>query len=158
MSLDIIQKYAGEIKTAFYSAFVFLNINTDIVKILLALMFLDTLFGIWKAVVMNRKIKAGILFEGIISKAMILLIPMVLALISKGVGYDFKLFPDIILKVLIMAEGFSIITSFYTIRTKKEPKDVDLITMILTSLRKIMMSFIGIWLKKLDEPLPNEDK
>lgn len=149
---DLLSKCANEIKVFVYSAFVFLNMNTDIVKILMILMFCDTLFGLCKAISLKRQIKFNILLEGLVSKAMILLIPMVLALIGKGLGYDFKVLPDTVLKILIVAEGFSIFTSLYVMRTKKEPENVDIITMILVSIRKALMSVINLWLKKVEDP------
>lgn len=155
---ELICKYANEIKVAIYSAFVFLNINTDIVTILLLLMFVDTFFGIAKSIKLKVRITFGRLFEGLMSKTMCLLIPMVLALVGKGLGYDFKILPDTILKILIVAEGFSIITSFYVMRTGKEPAEVDIVTMLLSSIRKGLMSLINFWLKKVEEPIGVENK
>ena len=149
---DLVSKCANEIKAAIYSAFVFLNINTDVVKVLMILMFFDTVFGLWKSFVMEKPIKVKILLEGVVSKAMILLIPMVLALVSKGLGYDFKILPDTVLKILVVAEGFSIFTSWYVIRTKKEPENIDIITMLISSIRKGLMSILNIWLKKVENP------
>lgn len=147
---DFCVRYANEIKIWIYSSFVFLNINTDVVEILLLLMTFDTIFGIWKSFVLKKQILFSILLEGIISKAMILLIPMVLALIGKGLGYDFKPLPDTVLRILVVAEGFSILTSIYVVRTKKEPEDVDIITMLLISIRKALIGVINIWLKRVE--------
>lgn len=155
---DLVSKYGNEIKSLIYSAFVFLNINTDVVKALLWLMLADTAFGICKSIVMKRPFKFPILFEGFISKIMILLIPMVLALIGKGLGYDFKILPDTAMKILVVAEGISIFKSFYVIRTKKEPEDVDIITMLIISIRKGLMSLINFWLKKVENPIIVENK
>lgn len=154
--MDIIERYANEIKTAIYSAFIFLNIDTDIVKVLMILMFLDTVFGIGKSHVMGRYFSFKRLFEGIISKSGILLLPLVVALVGKGLGYDFKFLPELIIKLLVTAEGLSILTSFYTIRTKKEPKDVDFISLIIISIRKGLMKVFGTFITKLENPLPIE--
>ena len=148
---ELLCKYANEIKVAIYSAFVFLNINTDVVKILLLLMFFDTCFGIAKSIKLKVKVTFGRLLEGVMSKTMCLLIPMTLALVAKGLGYDLKILPDTILKILIVAEGFSIITSFYVMRTGKEPAEVDIVTMLLTSIRKGLMGLIHLWLKKVED-------
>lgn len=155
---EIVSKYGNELKGAIYGAFVFLNINTDVVKILMLLMLIDTGFGIAKSIKLGRKITFGRLLEGVMSKTMCLLIPMVLALAAKGLGYDMKALPDTILKVLLVAEAFSIITSFYVMRTGKEPKDVDIITMLLNSIRKGLMSLVRFWLKKVENPVPAENE
>lgn len=155
---EIVSKCGNEIKGVIYGAFVFLNMDTDVVKILMWLMLFDTVFGIGKSLKLGKRITFGRLFEGVMSKTMCLLIPMALALVAKGLGYDLKALPDTVLKVLVVAEGFSIITSFYVIRTGIEPKDVDFITMLLTSIRKGLMNLISFWLKKVENPIPVEEE
>ncbi|SHG27368.1 phage holin family protein [Flavobacterium johnsoniae] len=151
---ELLSKCGNDIKGLIYGAFLFLNINVDVVKVLLWLMLIDTAFGMFKSFRFGRKITFARLFEGVMSKLMCLLIPMVLALVAKGLGYDMKVVPDTILKVLVVAEAFSIVTSFYAIRTKEEPKDVDLITMLLNSLRKGLMSIFSSFLKKVENTVP----
>lgn len=155
---ELLSKYGNEIKGLIYGAFLFLNINTEVVNILLILMLIDTFFGIGKSYRLKAKITMSRLLEGIMSKTMCLFIPMVVALAAKGLGYDMKALPDAILKVLVVAEAISIVTSFYVIRTGKEPKDVDIVTMLLTSIRKGLMSVVSSFLKKVENPLEAENK
>ncbi|WP_119792026.1 phage holin family protein [Flavobacterium anhuiense] len=155
---EMLSKFGNELKGVLYGAFIFLNISVDVVKILLILMFIDTFFGVVKSLKLNISISFKRLLLGLVSKAVCLLIPVVLALAAKGLGYNMKVLPDTIIKILVVAEVFSIVTSFYVIRTGKEPKDVDIITMLLTSIRKGLMSVVSSFLKKVEDPLEVENK
>jgi phage-related holin len=150
---EILYKYASEIKAVIYTTFVFLNIDVDIVKILMLLMLLDTIFGIWKAIVLSKKVRFKILYFGLTTKTLILLIPMTLALVGKGLKtYDFTPLVDITLKILVVSEGFSVFTSMYVIKTKKEVENIDLISMLLSAIRKGLLNLIKVWLGKIENP------
>lgn len=142
------KEYLSEVKGLVYGAILFLNINIDIVKILLLLMLFDIIFGVAKAFVLNKQIRFSIMFKGVVTKVMLLLLPMVLALVAKGIGYDFKLLPDTFIKLFIVAEGFSIVTSCYVIKTGKEPEEVDLISAAISFLRNFLLNFFNALIKK----------
>lgn len=149
---DALLRYADQIKTMICTMFAFLNIDADIVKILMLLMFLDTVFGISKSIILRKDITKEILYLGLITKMVILLIPMVLALVGKGLGYDFTPIVDSVLRVLVASEGLSIFTSMYVIKTKKEVKNFDIITLLLSSIRKALMNLIKMWLGQIEQP------
>ena len=152
-TMDKYLKHFDEIKAALYSTALFLNINLEIVQILMILMALDTVFGIIKALRLGDQFNFGILFWGFSTKLLILIIPMVLALVGKGLGYDFTPLVDGVMKVLVLAEGFSIFTSMYVIKTKEKVKNVDVVSMLLSSIRKGFMSTINVLLKKIEKPI-----
>jgi hypothetical protein len=148
-----LSKYASELKTALYGVFLFLNIDTDIVNALIWLMLIDTAFGFTKACVMNENVSIKIMWWGLITKTLILLIPMVLALVGKGLkGYDFTPFVDVVLKVLVISEGISIITNMYIIKTKNKVKNIDFVSMLLNAIRKGMTSLLQKWLGQIENP------
>jgi phage-related holin len=152
-------KYGNQIKTAIYSVFIFLNIDVDVVKILIWLMIIDTGFGIVKSVVMGRRFSFKRLFMGLSIKTLVILIPMTLALVSKGLNtYDFTPLVDIVLKILLVSEGYSILTSMYVIKTKKDVKELDIVTLLLESLRKGLRGLIEMWLGKLENMNNYKDK
>ena len=132
-----IDNHLNEIKTALYSCFIFLNIDTDVVQILCYLMLIDTLSGIVKSFSLNKTFEFKILFFGLCSKLLILLIPMVIALVGKGISktYDFTSVLDAVLKVLVVSEGLSIITNFYVVKTGKKVKNIDIVTMLLSKIK-----------------------
>lgn len=146
--------HLNEIKTAVYLAFAFLNIDTDIVKVLMLLMLIDTLSGVVKSLAMKERFDFKVLFFGLCSKLLILLIPMVLALVGKGISktYDFSPVLDSVLKILVVAEGLSIISNFYVLKTKREIQNIDIVTLLLSAIRKGMLSIINSTLNKIQNP------
>ena len=149
---SIIENHMNEIKTAVYSAFIFLNIDTDVVQVLCWLMFIDTFSGIIKSFVLRKSFDFKVLFFGICSKLLILLIPMVIALVGKGISktYDFTSILDAVLKILVVSEGLSIITNFYVVKTGKEVKNFDIVTLLLSSIRKWMYKIIKSTIDKIE--------
>lgn len=149
---SIVENHMNEIKTAVYSAFIFLNIDTDVVQVLCWLMFIDTFSGIIKSFVLGKCFDFKVLFFGICSKLLILLIPMVIALVGKGISktYDFTSILDAVLKILVVSEGLSIITNFYVVKTGKDVKNFDVVTLLLSSIRKWMQKIIKSAIDKIE--------
>jgi phage-related holin len=154
---NFINSHVNELKSVVYSVFIFLNIDADVVQILIWLMFIDTLSGILKAFVLDKAFSFKILLFGICSKLLILLIPMVVALVGKGIAktYDFTGVLNCILKILVVSEGLSIITNFYVIKTKKEVKNFDAITLLLSAIRKMFYKIINSILKNINDEEDN---
>lgn len=149
---EFIQEHIDELKALLYSTFIYLNLDVDVVKILLWLMLIDTVSGILKAFILSKRFDFKVLFFGICSKLLVLLIPMVVALVGKGISktYDFVIVLDCILKVLVVSEGLSTITNFYVIKTKKEVKNFDVITLLLSSIRNLLLRIIKSTVKEID--------
>lgn len=149
---NLITDHINELKTAIYLSFIYLNIDTDIVKILMLLMAFDTGSGVLKSWKLGKHFEFKVLFFGLCSKLVILLIPMVVALVSKGVSKSYDMSPvlDVVLKVLVVSEGLSTISNFYVFKTGKDVKNIDIVTMLLSALRKWMLRFIESIMKKLE--------
>jgi toxin secretion/phage lysis holin len=149
---DFIYNHLNEFKALLYSTFIYLNLDLDIVKVLIWLMLIDTLSGILKAFILVKRFDFKVLFFGICSKLLVLLIPMVVALVGKGISksYDFVIVLDCILKILVVSEGLSIITNFYVIKTKKEVKNLDIITLLLSAIRNLLLRIIKSTIKEID--------
>lgn len=149
------------IKAFMYGMFVSLDINTDVVTVLTTLMGIDTLVGVIKAVVLKKKVSFNIFFWGLMTKLTILIIPMVIALVAKGVGFNFKWLVDIVMDILVLSEGFSILSNIVSIREKREVKNKDVVSDLLNSIRKGMLRIIEKLTKTIeeagDEEEPNND-
>ena len=126
-----------------YGAFVFLDINIDIVQVLGALMFLDTILGVIKTFVLGNKFSFKKLLFGLLSKAAVLIVPMVLALTAKALSFDFNWFVNAVLDILVIAEAFSAITNVISIKEKKELENTDFITILLKKIRSGLKGLIG---------------
>lgn len=142
-------KYLNEFKAFAYSIFIYLEIDGDTVKILFWLMVIDTVFGIAKVFSLGQEFNLRKLVLGIISKLSLLVIPLTIALIGKGLSYDFKVFVDVVLKILIVSDGISILTNILSIRTKREVKNVDIITALLITIRKYFIKLANGFLKNI---------
>ena len=122
------------------------------------LMLLDTVFGITKSIVLGKKISMQILLIGLLSKFLFILFPLVLALIGKGVNFDFRWAVTTVLSLMIVAEGISIFTSFLSIRTKKEIRQEDYITKILIAIRDMLKSVLNQLFDKIRNFKISEDE
>lgn len=134
-----ISEYSNEIKFLFYGIFIYLEIDVEIVKVLFYLMLIDTFLGIIKTIVLINAFSFKKLALGFVSKLAVLLIPTALALMSKGLNYNFKWFVTIVMDLLIVSDGISIISNIIAIKTKKEVENFDAVTLILKSIRNCLI-------------------
>lgn len=115
-------------------------------------MLIDTSLGILKSLYLKElKFTFKKLLWGIVSKSTILLIPMLLALVSLGVGYDFKWIVDIVLKILIVSEAISSITNILSMKEKKNIENTDYVSKILHAIRDFLKKTIEKLIKKVED-------
>jgi hypothetical protein len=128
-----IQDYSNELKSLIYGAILFLQIEIDVALILISLMCLDTLFGMIKATLIETlTFSWKALFKGLCVKLIILLIPMTVALVAKGLGMsDFKILVAVVMKALVISEGSSIWNSFLSIKKGEEIKQTDMVAVLI---------------------------
>ena len=137
-----------------YAAFAYLSLDIDIVKILMWLMIIDTFFGAIKAVrVVKIKFSLKTMLWGILTKATILTIPMILALVALGLGYDFIWLIDIVIKILVLHEGISIITNMISIRQNKDIVNADIVSVMLLKIREVFTDLV----KRLTGDVPKNE-
>lgn len=130
------------LKSLLYAVFVYLGIKTGIVKVLFALMLIDSVLGIIKALRLGNKFSLKKLAWGMVSKLTVLIIPMIVALMAKGLNLEFNYFVIIIMDILIVNEGISCITNILSIKTKKQIENTDYITKMLEAIRHSFMNMI----------------
>lgn len=130
------------VKGVFYSLFVFLGIKTGTVNVLFWLMVLDSFLGVVKALRLGYKFSFGRLAWGIVLKISVLFIPLIVALIAKGLKLDFSIFVVTIMNILIVNEGISCITNIISAKKKKAVKNNDYVTLLLMSIRKVLVGII----------------
>ena len=128
-------EYSNELKLLLYGIFMYLEMDTGIVKVLFYLMIMDTFLGIIKTIVLTNVFSFKKLVLGFVSKLAVLLIPTALALMSKGLNYNFNWFVTAVMDLLIVSDGISIISNTIAIKTKKEVENFDAMTLILKSIR-----------------------
>lgn len=131
------------IKGFFYGAFVFLDIDVDVVMLLAILMGIDTVLGVLKTIILGNKFSFKKLIWGMITKVSVLIVPMILALTAKALSFDFRWFVHAVLDILVVAEAFSAITNIISIKEGKELENTDFITQLLKRIRNGLRSLIS---------------
>lgn len=108
--------------------------------ILFIFILLDIFTGIWRVgvVVGGNGIKSRHAINGLASKMLFILIPLVIAYTGKGIGLDLTKMAGGFLGLLIASTGYSIIGNIYTIRTGKEVAEFDAVRLILMSIRRLL--------------------
>lgn len=144
------------IKSVLYALFVYLGIKTGTVKVLFYLMAIDSLLGIIKALRLGYKFSFKRLGWGMVVKISLLVIPMILALIGKGLNLEFSLFVVAAMNILIVNEGISCITNILSIKTKKQIENNDYVTLLLHSIRKLLEGLIQRFLAIIEEGKNNK--
>lgn len=139
-------------KTGIYTLFVFLGIDHDIVGVLGILMVIDTGLGVIKALRLSDKVTFKKMMWGMVTKVSVLIIPMILALVAKGIDLDFRWFVVAVINVLIVAEAFSCITNILSIKSKERIENADYITMVLHAIRKGLSSLIQRFIGDIENP------
>ena len=131
----MLKKIEEAFKLIAYPVFIYLNINIEIIAILCVLMIIDSTVGPGAAVRIGEQFKFKKLIWGMILKIMTLGIPITVALMGKGLGYDLSMLVDWSIKIMILSEAYSILGNIYSIKTKKPVKDIDFLSLLLQGLR-----------------------
>jgi phage-related holin len=140
------EEAVSAIKIITYSIFLYLGIDGDVVEVLFVLMCVDTVLGSVKAVVLGKLFTFKKLMWGAVTKLSVLIIPMVMALVAKGLSFDFKWFVLAILNVLIVAEAFSSISNILSIKSKKNVENVDFVSLLLKAIRQGLANIVRKYL------------
>lgn len=149
--LNIGQEYINWFKGALYAGASFLALDTDVFHILVLLMLVDTFTGAIKSIILNRNFSFKTLFWGLLTKVGVLLLPVTLALLAKGLSFDFRWLVVVVMNILLISEAFSILTNMLSIKQRKDIQNVDFISLILAALRKGLKNVVDKLIKKIEE-------
>ena len=134
------------IKISLYALFASLSIDVNVVEIIMYLMLIDTISGVIKTWVV-KELSFGFkkFYVGILSKFTVLIIPMALALMAKGLGFDFRWVVEASLRLIILSEGISFFTNIISIKDKKIYENKDYLSILLHWVRdKLQFIFDNI--------------
>ena len=113
----------------------FIEMDRVVVSLYAALLSIDLLTGVLKAVRLGRKPTSKKFLIGIMAKLTFLLIPIILAIAAKAVGVNLKVFVTTVINALVLNEVYSSIANIYTIQTAKETAEFDVLGKILKFIR-----------------------
>lgn len=109
--------------------------------ILLVLMSLDFFTGIAAARRLGEPVTSWRIKTGVVTKCTVLTMPLVIALVAKGLGQDFLWLVDWAMSFLILSEGYSVIANGYTARTGIKMPEWDATAAVLKRLRAMLDEF-----------------
>lgn len=104
---------------------------------------IDFMTGVGKSIVLRIPITKKKAIDGIIFKSIILLIPLVIALVAKGLGFDVKDYVYWIVSLLIVAEAYGVFGNILSIRNKKLIEDQDVVNIILNGIRNLIIKYVN---------------
>lgn len=119
--------------------FHYLGMDSEIFFLFAMLLTIDYITGIAKAKTLQHSIASDKMKYGIISKLLLLLIPLVLAISAKAVGADFKSILQVGMNILILSELYSIIGNIYAVRTKDELPEYDAVASIGKKIKSFLI-------------------
>lgn len=142
--------FLEKIKLVLYGVVAYLNLNQEAFGILMLFMVLDSALGAIKAIRLGRRFSFNKLLWGFTLKLCFLIIPLLVALLGKAVGYDFHIAVNIVMAILTLSEFYSIIGNIYAAKNKVAVKKIDAISAVLMALRKAIGNIINSLLKQLE--------
>lgn len=146
------EKYWNEIKAFIYGIFIYFQIDKEIALILIILIFADMIVGALKSIfITTMKFSIEKFWKGLLKKVMLLIIVMVLALVSKGLGFDdFKIMVETVMKIMLLNEGLSVINGIRSIYDRKEHKNNDFISLLITKIENYLTFYLDKLLNFFD--------
>lgn len=148
---------ATMLKNGSYLAALFLGLDARAYAILAVFIILDTITALIKVSVIygGKHIKSSKLAGGVISKLLLLLIPLVLVWTGEGIGLNLLPVAGSALTIFILSEVYSILGNIYAIRTGKESEEFDAVSSVLRALQRLIVRVLDVEKNKID---PSDDK
>ena len=122
----------------FASLTAYLNINTEVLALYFTLLAIDLSTGVLAAFVVKETMTLSRFNAGIISKFLMFIIPIVVAIIVKIQGDDLLWFIKWTLVVLATSEAISIINNVQKATKKKPLPELDAVALVTTKLRDMI--------------------
>jgi phage-related holin len=132
----------GKIKLLLYVVFAYLGIEVEAFAILMTFMCLDSIIGAIKSMRLGGRFSFKKMLWGFTLKLCFLIVPLVIALLGKSVGYNFHAVVNITISILTVAEAYSIIGNVYAAKNRVKIEKLDAISVLLRNLRKVLKNLL----------------
>lgn len=141
---NIIQICVAGIKNISYIPIFLVGLPIHNFGILLGFIIADMFTGVIKSYILmgGRSITSRRFSVGLMSKLLLLLIPLILAHSGSAVGIDLTFVATGALSMLILSEAYSIMGNIVAIHTGKEYKEFDAVTFVLKRIQKTLEKLI----------------
>lgn len=120
------------------------GLATEAFAIFAVLIILDTFTGVVRSITIRggQSFTSLQLTGGVISKGLIISVPLIIAWAGRGAGFDLTLVAQGVLSVLILAEAYSVLGNIHAIHVKRDVKEFDAIAWILGKVRDQMENYL----------------
>jgi len=136
--MTIKMMYMNLLYFPFIALLQYLDLDAEVIAIFAGLLVLDIITGWFKVISLGMKPRSWRLANGIISKVVLITIPLVMALGAKAIHVDISGLFYIVIDALILSEVYSILGNIYTINTKKHVEEFDVLSKILKLIRNTL--------------------
>lgn len=138
-----------KLKILLYLVGAYIGVEVEAFMILIGFMCIDSILGAIKAMRFGDRFSFNKMLWGFILKLCFLVVPLVLALLGKSLGYDFTMVVNITISILTVAEAYSIIGNIYSAKNKVKVDKIDAISLLLISIRKMIKNILDSLLGKI---------
>lgn len=116
---------------------VLIGLTPESYAILTVFMAVDLVFGVMRAVALGgwQAFKSYKLTAGILSKFMVLSIPLLLVWAGRGAGFDFTVLGQWGIGALIISQAYSILGHINAIRVGEDKTEWDAVSWVIRTLR-----------------------
>lgn len=122
-----------------------LGLNYDAFMILACLMCVDTVLGVARSAALHGgvSIRSTILGHGVISKALIFFVPIMLVYTGRGSGMNLAPVAIGLVTMLVLSETYSILGHIQSIRSGEDVKEFDAISSVLKGIRTALEKLLA---------------
>jgi len=139
-SMTVTAQVIFNVTTVGFSALLtYLGIGSEAFTLFALLLGIDYVTGVLKARAIGQSITSNRMKYGIISKLSLIIVPIVLAIGAKAIGADASSVLSIGINILVLSEVYSIIGNIYSIRTRLELPEYDVVSAIGKRIRAILI-------------------
>jgi len=103
------------------------GLDVEVFSVFAVLLIFDYVTGVGKAKRLGHAITSNKMKYGVVSKLSLLIIPLTLGLAAKGMKMEAENVLYVGMNILILSEVYSIIGNTYSIRTKEELPEYDVL-------------------------------
>ena len=114
----------------------YLGLPVEPAIILFVLMVIDFPMGIAASWANDEEITSKRMTRGVIEKMLTMMIPLVVGLTAKGAGQDWGLAVIAGTYILVLAEGYSILSNYVRFKTGEPLPELDAVSLIAKQIRK----------------------
>jgi phage-related holin len=115
-----------------------IGIDINAMYYLSILLVIDYMTGLMKASRVGESITSHKMKYGVVSKLSIVIIPISFAITARALGLEFGAFLKIAFNLIILSELYSIVGNIYSIRTKEQLPEMEVISIIASKIRDFL--------------------